>query len=102
MRGGARGLTYAKTWAGHDGPILCPEGFSDAAVLEALGLTAVGRPSNTGGVDRLAARLADVPPDRAIVVLGEHDKKPDGRWPGKHGAVHTAEQLSRRLGRLVL
>jgi len=35
------------------------------------------------------------------MVMGENDAKPDGRWPGKTGAVKVAEELSWHLGRLV-
>jgi hypothetical protein len=102
IKGSRRGLTYSPSWAEHDGPILVPEGFSDTAAADAMALACVGRPSSTGGVDLLAGRLADVPPARAIVVVGENDLKPDGQWPGKQGAVATAGQLARRLNRPVL
>jgi hypothetical protein len=102
MRGGSRGLTHTTGWAEDEGPILLPEGGTDVAALVAMELAAVGRPSCTGGVDLLADRLADVPPGRTIVVLGENDRKPDGTWPGRDGAAQTAERLARRLNRPVL
>ena len=101
MAGGARGLYYARDWDQEEGPVLCPEGFSDAATLSAMGISAVGRPSNTGGVEQLGRILAGIPATRTIFVMGENDRKTDGSWPGKAGAISTAEQLQRELGRPV-
>ncbi len=95
--GSQRGLYIARGWSDPAGPVLIPEGVSDTVVLLALGLAAVGRPSCTGGVDLLADLLADV--DRQVIVVGENDVKPDGRWPGRDGAKAVAEQLARRLDR---
>jgi hypothetical protein len=80
---------------------MIPEGPSDVLALTAMGIAAIGRPSNTGGVEMLAQLLADLPAERAIVVLGEYDPKPDGKWPGRDGAVKVAEELAARLGRTV-
>jgi hypothetical protein len=102
MKGGSRGLCYADDWDRADGPILVPEGPSDCATLIALGLPAVGRPSNTGGVDLLVALLQDVPVDRPIVIVGENDQRTDGRWPGHEGAMAIAGGLARRLNRTIL
>jgi hypothetical protein len=102
IAGSQRGLYYAPDWESGNGPIFCPEGFSDTAVLTAMGLSAVGRPSNTGGVEYLAELLERLPAARVVIVLGEHDPKPDGQWPGKDGAISTAEGLARRLDRPVL
>jgi hypothetical protein len=99
VKGGSRGLYYARDWASSDGPILCPEGFSDTAALLAMDLAAVGRPSNTGGLEPLANLLSTVPDTRAIIVIGENDQKLDGRWPGRDGAIATAESLARLLRR---
>jgi len=66
----------------------------------AAGLPAVGRPSNVGGVDLLVSLLSSVP-DREIVVVGENDRKSDGLWPGRDGAIQVARQLTVSLGRLV-
>jgi hypothetical protein len=99
--GGRRGLTLVDGWRERQGPVLLPEGPSDTLALIAAGLPAVGRPSNTGGVEHLAALLKDLPADREIVVVGENDRKPDGTWPGRDGAERTAAALARRLGRAV-
>src|SRR5262249_449698 len=84
-----------------DGAIYLPEGASDTLALSALGLPAIGRPSNTGGADHLATLLRDVPRDRQIVVLAECDPKADGKWPGRDGAIRTATTLAEKLGRAV-
>jgi hypothetical protein len=99
--GGHRGLTVPARWAARDGPIYAPEGLSDALSLTALNLAAVGRPSNTGGVEALAESLQDVPAGRPIIVLGEMDPKPTGDWPGRDGAVKVAGELAAKLGRPV-
>ncbi len=102
MPGGSRGLTVPVDWLGAPGPVLLPEGPSDVLALAgALGLSAVGRPSNTGGVRLLAALLTAVPPDREIIVLGEFDPKQDGTWPGLTGAKETAAKLTAELKRPV-
>jgi len=115
---GARGLCYATQWdLDQAGPILLPEGASDVLSCLAIGLSAIGRPSNTGGVDLLAPLLNaaledhaerwveagnDGPaPVREIIVLGENDQKPDGTWPGRDGAQHTAQRLALLLNRPV-
>jgi hypothetical protein len=102
MAGGKRGLTLAEGWRERPGPVLLVEGASDTLALTAAGLCAVGRPSNTGGVSLLAELLTDWPPDRAVIVVGENDRKPDGTWPGRDGAARTAARLTRDLGRPVL
>lgn len=102
-RSGSRaGLTYADGWDNGDGPVLLVEGGSDTAALLGIGLNVIGRPSNLGGVSLLAELLNDWPDDREIIVIGERDQKPDGRWPGREGAISTAEGLSEKLDRVVL
>ena len=99
--GGSRGLSIPDRWQERDGPILLPEGQSDTLALTAAGLAAIGRPSNMGGVDHLAALLASVPADREIIVLGELDPNDKGQWPGREGAIKTASELMGKLGRPV-
>jgi hypothetical protein len=99
--GGHHGLHIPLAWADRDGPVYCPEGPSDVLTLTALGLPAVGRPSNMAGVGHLAELLKDVPGGRDIIILGEYDPKPDGQWPGRDGAERTAERLAEKLGRAV-
>lgn len=90
-----RGLTIPPGWLERPGPVLLPEGPSDVLALTAAGLAAIGRPSNCGGVELLASLFADLPPDRDIVFLAEFDPKADtGEWPGRDGAVSSAEHLA--------
>lgn len=98
--GGQRGLTYADDWHAPPGDLYLVEGGSDTAAMMSMGLAVIGRPSNVGGVD-LLAELLTPHADRRIVVVAENDKKADGRWPGRAGAITTATQLSERLGRPV-
>lgn len=100
VKDGRTGLFYAPDrWNHGDGPVFLVEGMSDTAALLGLGLAVIGRPSNTGGVRHLVEMLADWPEDRGIVVVGERDEKPDGDWPGRKGAVMTAERLAGDLHR---
>jgi hypothetical protein len=115
MWGSKGGLFYATDWLGGVGPVLLPEGASDVAACLSMGLTAIGRFSCLGSVKQLVKILASV--RRPIVVIGEHDDKPDRRgkveqcpwncagcswcWPGKHGANATAKQLAKQLKRRV-
>jgi hypothetical protein len=80
--------------------VLIVEGFSDTAAGEGLGLWTVGRPSNMGGAAMLAPLLQHAARrhDVRLLVVGENDQKPDGRWPGKDGAVTTARRLAESLG----
>jgi hypothetical protein len=94
------GLTVLDGWD-RGGHFFGPEGASDTFACHAMGLTAAGRPNNTGGADELAQFLEDFPLDRRIIILGEWDKKEDGKWPGLDGAKATAANLSAALGRPV-
>lgn len=103
--GSSHGLFYAPdAWAAGDGPILLVEGASDTAAAYTMGLAAVGRPSNTGGVEYLAELLRDVPASRPIIVVGENDER-DGKipgqkiCPGRNGAILTAKRLAEEMGR---
>ncbi|TAJ19411.1 MAG: ATP-binding protein [Planctomycetota bacterium] len=66
------------------------EGASDVAAAVTLGLSAVGRPSNSGGADDLA-RLLEL---RKVLVLGENDQKANGAWPGRDGAGRVAGSIA--------
>lgn len=119
IRWGRHGVYLIPYWWRLAGPVLLPEGGSDTAALVSLGLSAIGRPSNIGGVEYLIGLLRDHV--RPIVVLGERDEKPDRRgkpktehgcpkdcqgcmfcWPGLAGAKATADRLSKSLKRNVL
>lgn len=116
--GGSRGLIFVSGWLDEPGPVLLPEGASDVAVLLSMRLCAVGRPSCCSCIDELVELLGDLSPERPIVVLGECDRKTQSElsnsrrhrhrpdcpgcslcWPGRHGAIQTANELMRRLGR---
>lgn len=101
LAGGKAGLTYARQWNSGSGPVMLVEGGSDTAALIGIGLNVVGRPSNLGGVALLTELLAELPEQQDIIVIGERDEKPNGRWPGKEGAIKTARQLADGLNRTV-
>lgn len=89
-KGQSRGLTVPSGLGGLPGPVLIVEGASDVAACAALGIPAVGRPSNKGGVEALSVLLDG----RDVIVVGENDVKPDGMFPGRDGAKATAERLA--------
>lgn len=102
-------------WVGN-GTVYIVEGPSDVAAMIDASLCALGRPSNIGGIAVLTAYLRRHDQKR-VVVLGENDAKPERRgtvqqcpkncggcpwcWPGRWGAVTTANKLSRALKRRV-
>jgi len=73
------GLFYALSWDKTNDCIFIPEGPSDVAAFLSAGLTAIGRPNNTGGVEQLKRILKPVMGKRRIVVVGENDAKPEKR-----------------------
>lgn len=95
--GAKRGLVVPNNLNDLPDPVLCVEGASDVAACVALGLPAVGRPSNRAG----AADLADLLDGRAVLVVGERDGKPGGAWPGRDGAKSVAQQVAGRWGESV-
>lgn len=95
--GARRGLTVPTDLEYLPDPVYVCEGATSPAAALELGLTAVGRPSCTGGVEYLAELLRG----RDVMIVGDNDHKPDGRWPGRDGAIAAAEELSRRWGRIV-
>lgn len=100
MAGSARGLTVPVGWQDAPGPVLLPEGASDVLALAGvLGLCAVGRPSNLGGVAFLVELLRGVAASREILVLAEFDPTERGEWPGLAGAQTTAAKLAAELKR---
>ena len=100
--GSTRAVTVPDDWSQFDGPILLVEGASDTAAAITLGIAALGRPGARSGIDHLAGLLSDIPHDRPIIVIGERDQKPDGKWPGREGMIATGEQLTERLRRPIL
>jgi hypothetical protein len=101
MADGHRGAYVPSDWRQlEEGPILLPEGPSDVLACRAMGLCAIGRPSNRGGGGILAGLLQNTGM-REILVVGDVDAKSSGDWPGRDGAVQTARELSVQLGRVV-
>jgi P4 family phage/plasmid primase-like protien len=101
ISGGKRGLTLSSGWKEFRGGVLhVVEGQSCCLALAAMGLSAVGRPSNVGGAKHLATLLRNLATDQrpVVVILGEYDQKPDGSWPGKQGSETVATQLQAALG----
>ena len=100
--GGKRGLYFASDWSEKQGPVLIVEGATDTAAGITLGSAVIGRPANKVPKDLLAelvALLKDIPPEHRIILTAENDEKPDGEWPGKEGAIDTAEKLAEALDR---
>jgi hypothetical protein len=93
------GLVLGTSWANEGSPLLLVEGCSDVLACAAAGLPSVGRPSNVGGVNELRELLKPLSREREVIVVGEGDRKPDGRWPGRWGAYWTAMKLARELSR---
>lgn len=101
MVGSRRGLICSDAWTEYPGPVLIVEGASDTSAGITMGLSTIGRPNNTGGGAYLVSLLRAT--DATIVVMGENDRKDDGRWPGKEGAVAVAGKLRKHLlGRKIL
>ncbi len=98
-KGLPRGLIFAPASLQQDGDVLLVEGASDVATLLTLGVPAVGRSSVTAGGDILAELLRHRAED--VVVLGERDRKANGTWPGRDGALHIARHLAEAWGRPV-
>jgi hypothetical protein len=99
-RGGRRGLVYSRPPLEHE-TILAVEGASDVAACLSIGLYAIGRPSNRGGVYMLGDLLQRHRHHGKVIIIGERDKKPDGRYPGREGAVMSAAQLARYIKRQI-
>lgn len=97
MSGGRRGLTLPSGWCDSADPVIVVEGPSDVLAGRALGLNVIGRPSNSGGAELLAQACRN----RHTIVLGENDKKPDGRWPGREGVEAVARSLETAWNRPV-
>ncbi len=101
MLGGNRGLTLPNGWRDRFGPVHVVEGPTDTLTETAMGRACVGRPSNSGGVELLAELFRDLPADRGIIIVGENDRKANGSWPGREGAVAVATKLAELLSRPV-
>ncbi len=92
LHGGHLGIIAPDGWRETEGTIFAPEGASDVAALTAMGLPALGRPSNKAGTQHLADLTTGF--DREVIVLGEMDLKSNGEFPGMAGATATAKKLA--------
>lgn len=103
-----RGLTLPTGWREKSGALNIVEGPTDTLAMIAADLCCIGRPSNKAGGELLDELLRDWPADRAIVVWGENDARPDPKdktktlWPGKEGMELVAGNLAARLARPIL
>jgi len=86
VRGGREGLFVPRDLATSERLLVC-EGATDAAALLDLGLTAIGRPSCTGGVG-LIVDVVRRRREREVVVLADADE------PGRRGAANLAAVLT--------
>ena len=86
LRGGREGLFLPRDLGPSIDQLLLPEGGTDTAAALALGFTAVGRPSCTGGVRHVVdlVRRFGV---RDVVVVADRDE------PGRRGAASIAAVL---------
>ena len=67
-------------------PLLICEGPTDTAAGLTLGYHAIGRPSNSGGVE-LICEILESGRQRDVVVVADHDK------PGQYGAAMLARRI---------
>jgi hypothetical protein len=96
--GSRRGLSAPDDfqWECPELPCLLPVGVTDTLALTALELSALGRPANTEGLDELAERLRDLPPDRPLLLFAK-----GAGLAGQEAARLAAAELTARLGRPV-
>jgi hypothetical protein len=97
LSGGRLGLFVPRGWERPSGPVILVEGASDTAVCTELRFCVIGRPNNRLGAYYAYELLKNV--NRPVVVIGENDQSPDGRWPGDPAPF--AKELTRWLGRSV-
>lgn len=85
IKGSVPGL-YLRCHSLGMGRVVCPEGFSDTAVLGSRISAVAGRPSAYG----CRSYLRILGESRPVRIVAEWDQKPDGRWPGLEGALSCA------------
>lgn len=100
--GSRRGLfSNVSAWTNFLGQeVFMPEGATDCLAGQKFGLTCVGRPSNTSGVE-IVAKFIENRGSASTVILGENDRKSDGEWPGYLGTIEFCRRLSARLNKPV-
>jgi hypothetical protein len=106
--GTTNGLFFSIDRSSLGGPLLVVEGGSDVAAAATVSLLAIGRPSNTGGINYLARVVKGT--DRSVIVIGENDLDESRRgeidacpldcdgcgrcFPGLFGAKLVSERLN--------
>jgi hypothetical protein len=93
LTGGSLGLFIPEGLDHLPDPVLVPEGASDTCAALAAGWAAVGRPSSNLNEEKMEY-IATLLKGRRAVLIGENDRKPDGKWPGRDGAIKTADYLA--------
>lgn len=115
MFGASHGVYFSQDWDQLSGPTYIVEGGTDTAAMISAKVSAIGRPSNTGGVADLVGLLKGT--SRDVYVVAERDRKPERIggisscppdckgcawcWPGRFGAIEVAKKLSKELDREV-
>jgi hypothetical protein len=100
IKGSRRAATIPNCWDGGEGPIFLVEGASDVAACITMGMNVLGRPGAmpcdafVHAADELLGNIRD----RKIIVVAEWDEKDNGDWPGKEGAIATANRLYELFG----
>lgn len=83
------------------GILFIVEGASDTLAGFHAGMACIGRPAVRVGGKFLAAWIAKYGAEARIVVVGERDQKPDGKWPGRDDAMEFTSKLAGYLGRSI-
>ena len=100
IKGSRRAATIPNCWDSGEGPIFLVEGASDVAACITMGMDVLGRPGAMpcDAFVHAADELLGTIKDRKIVVVAEWDEKDNGEWPGKAGAIATANRLYELFG----
>jgi P4 family phage/plasmid primase-like protien len=85
-------LSGVAALADNGGPVVVVEGMTDTAAAMDLGFNAVGRPSNLACMDMLEGLLRG---RSKVIIVGENDRKEDGKEPGKEGMLGAFQTLRR-------
>lgn len=84
-------LADASPLGNNGGPVVIVEGATDVAAAFDMEFDAVGRPSNLACLDI----LKDLVRGRQAIIVGENDRKADGKEPGREGMIATFQVLQR-------
>jgi hypothetical protein len=97
--GSRRGLVVPFRLPLRSGDVYVAEGATDAFAFFAAGLPVIGRPAarEPRAAREWLARLIEKIAAPGVIVLGDRDRRPEGRWPGLEGATALADALKARL-----